>query len=143
MTSQLLNDVMSPEAGVQKVAGGPPPMGGPSGRPPGGPPGRPPGEPPGRPAAGPPPGMAGPPPSLSSFAGRLDTLENKTLYLVDIGFGGGYKFMVQLQKWFTDNMPTVTTVVKRKPGNVFMDDRPDLWQEIKAKGQAVVLGVAG
>jgi hypothetical protein len=87
--------------------------------------------------------MAGPPPSLSSFASRLNTLENKTVYLVDIGFGGGYNFMLQLQKWFAENMPSVTTVVKRKPGNVFMDDRNDLWEEVKAKGQAVVLGVAG
>jgi hypothetical protein len=135
MTSQLLNNIMSPETGVQKAAGGTSPVGGPPGRPPGGPSGRPPG--------GPPPGMGGPPPSLSSFAGRLDTLENKTVYLVDIGFGGGYNFMLQLQKWFAENMPTVTTVVKRKPGNVFMDDRNDLWEEVKEKGQAVVLGVAG
>jgi hypothetical protein len=113
MTIQLLDTVMSPEAGVEKSVGGPPP------------------------------GMGGLPPSLSSFARRLDTLENKTVYLVDIGFGGGYKFMLQLQKWFAKNMPSVTTVVKRKPGNVFMDDKNDLWEEVKAKGQAVVLGVAG
>jgi hypothetical protein len=87
--------------------------------------------------------MGVPPPSLSSFARRLDTLDKKTVYLVDIGFGGGYKFMLQLQQWFAKNMPSVTTVVKRKPGNVFMDDKGDLWEEVKAKGQAVVLGVAG
>jgi hypothetical protein len=88
--------------------------------------------------------MGGPPPILSSFARRLDTLEDKTVYLVDIGFGGGYNFMVQLQKWFTANMPSVTTVVKRKPGNVFGDDeKKELWEEVKANGQAVVLGVAG
>ena len=82
-------------------------------------------------------------PSSGSFAKRLDTLENKTVYLVDTGFGGGYKFMLQLQKWFTEHMPSVTTIRKRKPGNVFMDDNNDLWEEIKAKGDAVVLGVAG
>jgi hypothetical protein len=65
------------------------------------------------------------------------------VYLVDIGFGGGYNFMLQLQKWFASNMPSVTTVVRRKPGNVFMDDKPELWEEVKAKGNAVVLGVAG
>jgi hypothetical protein len=135
MTNQMLDKVMSPETGVQKAAGGTPPVGGAQGRPPGGPSGR--------PAGGPPPAMAGPPPSSSSFANRLDTLENKTVYLVDIGFGGGYNFMLQLQKWFAENMPSVTTVVKRKPGNVFMDDRNDLWEEVKEKGQAVVLGVAG
>jgi len=136
MTVQKLDNVMNPEAGVQKVAGGPPPgMGRPAGRPQG--------SPGGRPAGGPPPGTSGPPTALTAFASRLDKLEDKTVYLVDIGFGGGYKFMQQLQKWFTANMPSVTTVVKRKPGGVFSDDKPELWEEIKAKGQAVVLGVAG
>jgi hypothetical protein len=83
------------------------------------------------------------PPSSGSFAKRLDTLEKKTVYLVDTGFGGSYKFMLQLQKWFAENMPSVTTIRKRKPGNVFMDDNDDLWKEIKEKGQAAVLGVAG
>jgi hypothetical protein len=135
MADQLLDKVMSPEAGVEKMAGSPPPG---VGRPPAGP-SRGPGGPPGRAMAGPPPA----PPALSSFAKRLDTLENKTVYMVDIGFGGGYNFMVQLQKWFADNMPSVTTVVRRKPGNVFSDDKPELWEEVKARGDAVVLGVAG
>lgn len=127
---------MSPEGGVQKVAGGlPPGMGGP-------PPGR--GGPPGGRPPAPPPGVGVPAPTSGPAAKRLGTLENKTVYLVDIGFGGGYKFMMQLQKWFTENMPSVTTVVKRKPGNVFGDDeKRELWEEVKARGQAVVLGVAG
>jgi hypothetical protein len=79
----------------------------------------------------------------SSAANRLDTLENKTVYLVDTGFGGSYKFMLELQKWFTENMPSVTTVRKRKTGGVFMDDTTDLWEEIKIRGHAVVLGVGG
>jgi hypothetical protein len=87
--------------------------------------------------------MGGPPKSLTSFARRPDTLDKKTVYLVDIGFGGGYNFMAQLQKWFAKNMPSVTTEVRRKPGGVFSDDRKELWEEVKAKGQAVVLGVAG
>lgn len=82
-------------------------------------------------------------PSTISMAKRLDTLENKTVYLVDTGFGGSYKFMQQLQKWFTEHIPSVTTIRKRKTGNVFRDDTTDLWEEIKAKGHAVVLGVAG
>jgi hypothetical protein len=90
-----------------------------------------------------PPGMGGPAPSSVTFAKRLDTIENKTIYLVDIGFGGGYNFMVQLQKWFKENMPSVTTIVRRKPGRVFADDNHELWDEVKEKGHAVVLGVAG
>jgi hypothetical protein len=120
MTIEIRFSVMSPEAGVQVSAGGfPPGMG------------------------GPPPGMSGPVPSSASFAKRLDTLENKTVYLVDTGFGGSYDFMLQLQKWFKEHMPSVTTIRKRKPGNVFMDDNNELWEEIKVKGHAVVLGVAG
>jgi hypothetical protein len=126
MSIEVRFSVMSPEAGVQVSAGGPPGMGGaPSAM--------------GRT----PPGMPAPPPSLDSFAPRPGTLENKTVYLVDTGFGGSYNFMLQLQKWFKENMPSVTTVRKRKPGNVFMDDNNELWEEIKQKGQAVVVGVAG
>ena len=127
MTIEIRFSVISPEAGVQVSPGGfPPGMGGaPAVM--------------GRPA----PGMSGPVPSSGSFARRLDTLENKTVYLVDTGFGGSYNFMLQLQKWFKDHMPSVTTIRKRKPGNVFMDDNNDLWEEIKVKGNAVVLGVAG
>ena len=130
MGIEIRFEVMSPEAGVQVSTGGPPPgMGGP-------PPGRS-GPPP------PPPGIKPVPPSSAAFAKRLDTLEKKTVYLVDTGFGGGYNFMLQLQKWFKENMPSVTTVRKRKPGNVFMDDNNELWEEIKEKGQAVVLWVSG
>ena len=55
-----------------------------------------------------PPGMGVPPPTSSSAANRLDTLENKTVYLVDTGYGGSYNFMLQLQKWFAEHMPSVT-----------------------------------
>ncbi len=97
----------------------------------------------------PPPGFAGPPdtfsfePTSAGLAKRLDTLENKTLYLVDIGFGGGYSFMLEVQKWFADHMPSVKTIPRRKPGFVFSDDNNDLWDEIKENGDGVVLGVAG
>jgi hypothetical protein len=139
MTIQLLDNVMSPEAGVQVSVGGFPPMGAnpaAMGRRPAGPGGPPPGR------SGPPP-MPMPPPPSNVMAKRLDTLEKKTVYLVDTGFGGSYQFMLQLQKWFKENMPSVTTIRKRKPGNVFMDDNDTLWEEVKAKGNAVVLGVAG
>jgi len=112
---------MSPEAGIERGPGGPPPG-----------------------MAGPPPGME---PSTKPVEGGvkpLGTLENKTLYLVDTGFGGSYNFMLQLQKWFAENMPSVKTIRRRKPGNVFMDDNESLWEEIKETGgDGVVLGVAG
>ena len=87
--------------------------------------------------------MGGPASTAPSLAARLNTLENKTIYLVDTGFGGSSRFMQQLQKWFDRNLPSVTTIRKRKSGGVFMDDSPELWDEIKAKGQGVVIGVGG
>lgn len=98
----------------------------------------------------PPPGFRGPTgsfgfePSSVTLAKRLDKLDDKTVYLVDIGFGGGYNFMLEVQRWFADHMPSVNTVVRRKPGHVFMDvNNHELWEEIKEKGNAVILGVAG
>ena len=82
-------------------------------------------------------------PSSVDLAKRLDTLENKTLYLVDIGFGGGYNFLLEVQRWFGEHVPSLTTVVRRKPGHVFSDDYEGLWEEVKEKGDAVILGVAG
>ncbi|NLP36993.1 MAG: hypothetical protein GX357_05040 [Firmicutes bacterium] len=89
--------------------------------------------------------LTGPSKVSLSLAKRLDSLENRTIYLVDTGFGGSAQFMVQLQKWFEKNMPSVKTVRKRKSGHVFMEDEASriLWDEIKEKGDAVVLGVAG
>jgi hypothetical protein len=81
--------------------------------------------------------------SLSSLAPRLNSLSDKTIYLVDTGFGGSGKFLDQVQTWFAEHLPSVTTVRRRKTGNIFRDDTKDLWAEIKEKGQAAILGVAG
>lgn len=127
MAYEIRLSVMSPEVGVQKAPGEFPPGMGAS------------------PAATgrTPPGVSAPAPTTSSGAKRLNSLEGKTVYLVDTGFGGSFNFMLQLQKWFAEHMPSVTTIRKRKPGNVFMDDNDTLWKEIKEKGDAAVVGVAG
>jgi hypothetical protein len=78
-----------------------------------------------------------------SMAPRLDSLDGKTVYLVNQGFGGSDLFMKQFQAWFAENMPTVKTVLRRKTGFIFRDDTTDLWKEIKEKGDAVIFGVAG
>jgi len=77
-----------------------------------------------------------------SMAPRLDTLNGKTVYLVDVGFAGGYEFLEELRAWFSRNMPAVETLLHRKKGNMFLDD-PELWAEVKDKGHAVIFGVGG
>jgi hypothetical protein len=76
------------------------------------------------------------------LAPRLDTLDDKTVYLVDVGFAGGYEFLQEMRNWFSEHMPAVEIVLKRKPGNMFMD-APQLWAEIKEQAHAVVFGVGG
>lgn len=76
------------------------------------------------------------------MAPRLDTLENKTIYLVDTGFAGAMDFLKEMERWFKDNMPSVKTVTILKSGNAFVDS-PELWPELKQKADGVVFGVGG
>lgn len=74
---------------------------------------------------------------------RLNTLEGKTIYMVDNQWGGpegAYQLFQEMQKWFAENMPSVKIVLRRTRGNMFTDD-PELWQEISEKGDAAIIGV--
>ena len=51
---------------------------------------------------------------------RLQTLEGKTLYLVDISWGGpeaAYSVFEEIQSWFAQNMPSTKIIIKRKNDN--------------------------
>jgi hypothetical protein len=79
------------------------------------------------------------------LAPRLDTLDGKTIYLVDTNYEGmGLLPMLdEMQAWFAKNMPKAKIIFKLKNGNYAADD-PGLWKEIAAnKGNAVIIGVAG
>jgi len=76
---------------------------------------------------------------------RLDSLEDKTIYMVDINWGGpdaAYSVFEEMQIWFSKNMPSVKTVLKRKQGSYSADD-PELWKEISEKGDAAIIGISG
>ena len=91
------------------------------------------------------PAIANPMPDRVALAKRLDTLENKTLYLVDINWGGpdaAYSVFQEMQIWFSENMPSVNVVLKRKKGSYSADD-PELWKEIGEKGDAALIGISG
>ena len=76
------------------------------------------------------------------LAPRLDSLDNKTIYLVDTGFAGGKEFLEEMQAWFKRNMPSVKTVLRIKSGTPYSDS-PELWAEIKKNANGVVFGVGG
>ena len=82
------------------------------------------------------------PPQITQLgmAERPETLEGKTVYLVDCRFDDGDLLLGQMEAWFNEHMPSVKTVLKSKSG-VYTQDDPELFQEIKEKGDALVLGV--
>ena len=78
-------------------------------------------------------------------APRLDTLDGKTIYLVDINWGGpdaAYSVFEEMKDWFARNYPSANIIIKRKAGSYSADD-PELWKEIAAKGNAALVGISG
>ncbi len=76
---------------------------------------------------------------------RLDTLDGKTIFLVDIGWGGpgaAPSIYREMKAWFSQNMPNVNIEIRSIKGS-YMQDQPELWKEIKEKGHAALIGVAG
>jgi len=74
------------------------------------------------------------------LAPRLDTLNGKTVYLVDCRFDDSDIFLGQMQAWFAEHMPAVRTVFK-PISSVYLNDDPSTWEEIKARGHAAIVGV--
>jgi hypothetical protein len=76
---------------------------------------------------------------------RLDTLEGKTIFLVDIGWGGDQaapSIYAEMKAWFSKNIPSVKIEVRKVKGSYFQD-QPELLKEISEKGDAAMFGIAG
>jgi hypothetical protein len=85
----------------------------------------------------------GKPPALEikPLAPRLDTLDGKTVYLVNDGYLSTDILLGEMQAWFKANMPKVNTVYRVKGGQGFTQEDPKLWAEIKEKANAVIMGM--
>ncbi len=91
------------------------------------------------------PAIANPMVDKVALTDRLNSLDGKTLYLVDINWGGpdaAYGVFEEMKIWFSENMPKVNVVLKRKTGSYMADD-PALWKEIGEKGNAALVGISG
>jgi hypothetical protein len=76
---------------------------------------------------------------------RLSSLDGKTLYLVDINWGGpdaAYSVYEEMQNWFAKEIPSLKVIIKRKKGSYSQDD-PELWKEIAKNGNAAMVGISG
>jgi hypothetical protein len=84
----------------------------------------------------------GQPPAIARvpLAPRVDKLEGKTIYIVDIGFTDTHQLLTEMQKLMSERFPKTNWVVRTKVGTYF-DDDPQLWAEIKEKGHGMIIGV--
>lgn len=76
---------------------------------------------------------------------RLDALEGKTIFLVDIGWGGPQaapSVYEEMKAWLAQNKPSVKVEIRKIKGS-YMEDQPELWKEISEKGQAAMIGISG
>ena len=74
---------------------------------------------------------------LQPMAPRLDTLDDKTIYIVDAKFPASEQFGEELVKLLKENYPKTTFIYQQKAGSYF-DDDPGLWAEIKEKGDGMI-----
>ena len=82
------------------------------------------------------------PPQITrkSAAPRLESLDGKTIYLVDCRFDDSIELLKQVQAWFAEHMAGVTTKIVSLSAYYGHDD-PATWDEIKANGDAAIGGV--
>ena len=82
------------------------------------------------------------PPKISrkTPAPRLESLDGKTIYLVDCRFDDSVEVLRQVADWFAAHMPSVKTKIISLSATYQKDD-PKTWEEIKANGDAAIIGV--
>lgn len=74
------------------------------------------------------------------MAPRLDSLNGKTVYLVDARFDDSVILLQQMQDWFSEHMPSVKTKLVQL-STVYTQDDPTTWRMIKENGDAAIIGV--
>jgi hypothetical protein len=82
------------------------------------------------------------PPKITNkvAAPRPENLDGKTIYLVDCRFDDSIELLKQVQAWFAQHMPGVKTRIVSLSATYQHDD-PKTWAEIKANGDAAIVGV--
>ena len=84
--------------------------------------------------------MGTPPPiKIKAMAPRLDTIDGKTIYLVNTGFPNSGPFMQAMRDWFNEHHPKTNIVVAASGSMTSINEK--LKAEIKEKADAVFFGL--
>ena len=84
----------------------------------------------------------GQPPPINKIpmAPRIDNLDGKTIYIVDINFTDTHQLFTEMQKLLSEKYPKTKWEVRRKIGS-YSENDPKLWAEIKEQGHGMIMGV--
>jgi hypothetical protein len=87
--------------------------------------------------------MGTPPPiTLIPQAPRLNTLDGKTIYLINTGYIGTDRVMAVLSDWFKANYPKTNLVYKdNRSGAGLSSLSKELWAEMAEKADAAIVGL--
>jgi hypothetical protein len=77
---------------------------------------------------------------LIPMALRNDTLDGKTIYVVDTRYPLTQPFVQEVYNVLKEKYPKTNWILRNKIGSYF-DDDPKLWAEIKEKGQGMVMAI--
>ena len=74
---------------------------------------------------------------------RPETLERKTVYIINQRWGGTQAhepLLLEIKKWFEDHIRGINVVYKAKLGSYAVNDTA-LWEEVGEKADAAIIGV--
>ncbi|MBN1276147.1 MAG: hypothetical protein JXA35_01555, partial [Deltaproteobacteria bacterium] len=81
-----------------------------------------------------------PPVILKDMAPRLDTINGKTIYIVNDGYPGSGILLGELTAVLKEKYPETTWVFKEKPGGMGSED-PALWKEMEERADAMIIAL--
>ena len=83
--------------------------------------------------------MGTPPPiQAKQMAPRLDTIEGKTIYIVNDGYPGSNILCAELEKGFKETYPNTTFIYRDKQAGMGGQDEA-LWAEMEEKADAMII----
>ena len=86
---------------------------------------------------------SGYPPIAASqtLAPRLESLDGKTVVLVDCRMENSGDFIEQVQSWFREHLPGVRTPIVQWRGEIYAHEDREAMEQVAAEGDAAIIGV--